>query len=194
MRMRYMKRGLMGLYVIILATAVSGFISPYQFTGALEKGDTAPDFTTRTTSGKDITLSTMVEEGNVVILFFQGFWCTGCHKSLCHFKDDLAKVTKKGGHTIAISPTPLSGRPHNRERPQKDVSIVIDEDLSIMRGFGIIDDNQTEYLRASINFGKQDFSFIPATYIIDENLTVKFAHVDPDFTINAFVDSLLVHP
>lgn len=189
-----MKRGLMGLYAIILVSAMTGFINPHQSAGALQKGDLVPDFTTRTTAGKQISLSKMVEDGNVVILFFQGFWCTGCHKSLSHFKEDLAKVTKKGGHTIAISPTPLSGRPHNRERPQKDVSIVIDDDLSIMRGFGIIDDKQSEYLRASKSFGKQDFSFIPATYIIDENLKVKFAHVDPDFTVNAFVDSLLIHP
>lgn len=74
------------------------------------------------------------------------------------------------------------------------MSIIIDKDLSLIRGFGILNDEPSEYFRANKSYGALDFSFILATYIIDENMKVKFAHVDPSFTINAFVDSLLVHP
>lgn len=88
---------------------LGGFIFPNQSFQHLKKGDIAPDFTTASIDGKEITLSSFTQKGNVVILFYQGFWCTGCNKQLNTFKADLAKITKKGGHTIAISPAPLTG-------------------------------------------------------------------------------------
>lgn len=169
------------------------FIPTEQSPLGLAKGDYAPDFTARAISGKDIHLGTMVKTGNIVLLFYQGFWCEGCHKSLSHFRDELSKITQKGGHTIAVTPTPFAGSPNSRDSSDPDVSIIIDQDLSIMRSFGIINDSSADYVRANHTYGEKDFSFIPATYIIDENQKIKFAHVDPTFTINAFVDSLLIH-
>lgn len=188
-----MKRALIGVLLFLTIGFMLNFDLHVQQFLPLQKGDTVPDFTVRTTADQEINLSSLVKKGNVVILFYQGFWCTACLKSLSHFKTDLAKVTQKGGHTIAITPTPLSGQPPKKEKRQDDVSIVIDQDLSLMRAFGVLDDQQTEYSRAEKSFGQQNFSFIPATYIIDENLRIKFAHADAEFTINAFVDSLLIH-
>jgi len=178
---------------ILMLSTIGGFIVPYQTPIGLGKGDLAPDFTAESITGQDIHLGSLVKQGNVVLLFYQGFWCTGCHKSLSHFRDELSKITQKGGHTIAVTPTPLSGQPKPTAKAESHVSIIIDKDLSIMRSFGIIDDTPVEYIRGSKAYKKKDFSFIPATYIIDENQKIKFAHVDPQFTINAFVDSLLIH-
>ncbi len=182
------------LGLALLCISISGaFMPPTQSPIGLAKGDYAPDFTARTISGKEVHLGSMVKTGNIVLLFYQGFWCEGCHKSLSHFREELSKITQKGGHTIAITPTPFTGSPNSRQETDPDVSIVVDQDLSIMRSFGIISDAPEEYVRANHSYGSKDFSFIPATYIIDENQQVKFAHVDPSFTINAFVDSLLIH-
>lgn len=178
---------------IAVLCVIVGFIVPQQTPIGLVKGDLAPDFTARTIAGKDIHLGTLVKKGNVVLLFYQGFWCTGCHKSLSHFREELSKITQKGGHTIAVTPTPLSGNPRLRQRTDSHVSVIIDDDLSIMRSYGIIEDSPAEYIRGKKSYDTQHFSFIPATYIIDENQVIKFAHVDSNFTINAFVDSLLIH-
>lgn len=188
-----MEKPLILIWASICLSLLAGFAIPNPITG-LQKGDDVPDFTSRTITGKEITLSEQVKTGNVVILFYQGFWCTGCHKQLSTFREDLMKISAKGGHTIAITPTPLTGIPKRVAKSNKDVSIIIDRDLSLMRGFGILDDTPSEYVRGNKRLGHADFSFIPATYIIDEHMKVKFAHVDAGFTINAFVDSLLVHP
>jgi len=189
-----MKEVLIVICIGLGLSMLGGFSGVDQSVLHLKKGDDAPDFTTTTITGQQISLSTKVKKGNVVILFYQGFWCTGCHKQLSSFKEDLAMITKKGGHTIAISPTPLTGMPRRFLQTNEDVSIVIDEDLSLMRGFGILRDEPSSYTRADKNYGQTHFSFIPATYIVDEHMKVKFAHVDPSFTLNAFVDSLLLHP
>lgn len=181
-------------FALLAASALGGLLGVDQTPFTLAKGDTAPDFTAQTITGEDIHLGSLVKKGNVVLLFYQGFWCTGCHKSLSHFREELAKITEKGGHTIAITPTPLSGKPKPTGRTDENVSIIIDTDLSIMRSYGVVEEASSEYIRGNQSFKTADFSFIPATFIVDENQLIKFAHVDASFTINAFVDSLLIHP
>jgi len=160
----------------------------------LQKGDPAPNFTEKDIEGNVINLSKLVKTGNVVLLFYRGFWCEHCHKQLSHFNEALEKIAEKGGHTIAVSPTPFSSINKKISNPNKHVSVIIDTDLSILEAYKVLTHEKHRYTRNELIYQEEDFSFIPATYIIDENMEIKFSHIDPDFTVNAFVDSTLVHP
>ncbi len=160
----------------------------------LQKGDIAPDFTAVDISGRTVKLSDLTQKGNVVLLFFRGFWCSGCHKELSHFTDDISKITAKGGHVIAVTPTPEHYPTRPAKNPMRGLSIIIDDNQSILKQYGVISSEPSSYQRSEGQVVRSDFTFIPATYIINEDQKVTYAHYNPKFTINAFVDSTLVHP
>jgi peroxiredoxin len=65
-------------------------------------GDTAPDFTARTTDGETFTLSSL--QGSVVLLDFWGAWCPPCRATLPHL-DSLARTYASRGLSAVIVST-----------------------------------------------------------------------------------------
>jgi len=163
-------------------------------THGLQKGDSAPDFTAVDISGKTVKLSDLTQKGNVVLLFFRGSWCSGCSKRLSHFTDDISKITAKGGHVIAITPTPDHYPDIPSHNPTRGLSIVIDDDHRILDQYGVTRAEPSTYQRTSSHMGTSEFTLIPATYIINGDQKITYVHYNPEYTINAFVDSTLVHP
>jgi len=181
------------LIIIVFLFLNSSFSNVKSDIDGLSKGDAAPDFTAVDISGRTVTLSKLTQKANVVLLFFRGFWCSGCQKELSHFTEDIAKITAKGGHVIAITPSPDHYPIIPSRNPMRGLSIIIDENQSIMNEYGVITQEASEYIRVETHYGRHDFTLIPATYIINEDQKITYAHFNPKFTINAFVDSTLMH-
>ena len=53
---------------------------------ALEKAESAPDFTAKDLDGNDLTLSSLYNKGNYILLDFWGSWCHWCIKALPKMK------------------------------------------------------------------------------------------------------------
>lgn len=69
----------------------------------LKIGDKAPDFTLKSDSGKDITLSSF--RGKKVILYFYPADDTaGCTKQACGFRDNYDAIQKAGAVVLGVSP------------------------------------------------------------------------------------------
>tara|TARA_R110000737_G_scaffold2923_9_gene9175 strand:+ start:127400 stop:128077 length:678 start_codon:yes stop_codon:yes gene_type:complete len=157
----------------------------------LKVGDTIEDFTVPTPlspNGEDeVTLSELLKNGPVVVTFFRGSWCPYCRTELSEIQDRIEKFEAVGASVLAISP----------EVDEKSIEMGKDLDL----GFYIAHDENNELARSLGLTFKLDAKTIkkyheykidvpesngtdkwelpiPATYVIDQDMTVKFVFDD----------------
>tara|TARA_R110000868_G_scaffold241497_3_gene496732 strand:- start:454030 stop:454704 length:675 start_codon:yes stop_codon:yes gene_type:complete len=157
----------------------------------LKVGDTFKDFTISTpvspTGAEEVNLSDLLKDGPVVVTFFRGSWCPYCRGELSDIQDRIEDFEALGASVIAISP----------EVDEK--SIELSRELDI--GFYIGHDQNNELARSlGLTFTLdaktiekyQEYKFIipeangtdkwelpiPATYVIDQDMTVKFVFDD----------------
>jgi len=69
----------------------------------LNVGDLAPDFTLKSDSFEDITLSSFHGEKNVVLIFFPLVNTGPCEKELCAIRDDIEAYENLNASVFAIS-------------------------------------------------------------------------------------------
>jgi len=157
----------------------------------LKVGDTIEDFTVPTPMSpngeEEVTLSELLKDGPVVVTFFRGSWCPYCRTELSEIQDRIEKFEALDASVIAISP----------EVDEKSIEMSKELDL----GFYIGHDQNNELARSlGLTFTLdektiekyQEYKFIipesngtdkwelpiPATYVIDQDMTVKFVFDD----------------
>src|SRR6476619_7893577 len=64
----------------------------------------AYDFKGKDQNGNDVSLKDMRKKGNVVVLFYRGYWCPFCNRELKRFQDSLELIKAKGAQVVAITP------------------------------------------------------------------------------------------
>jgi thioredoxin-dependent peroxiredoxin len=69
----------------------------------LKVGDKAPDFTLPDTEGAQVTLSTLLKSGPVILAFYPKAFTPGCTQQNSNFRDHFSEVEAKGAQVIGIS-------------------------------------------------------------------------------------------
>lgn len=67
-------------------------------------GDTAPEFTLQDARGQPVTLSSLLEEGPVVLLWYRGGWCPYCNITLHAYQEHLDAFKAAGATLVALTP------------------------------------------------------------------------------------------
>ena len=73
---------------------------------ALREGDTAPDFVLPDSKGQIVRLSSILEQGPVVLSFYRGGWCPYCNLEIRALQDVLPQIRSLGAVLVAVSPEP----------------------------------------------------------------------------------------
>jgi len=90
----------LGILLLALFLYVSVFTTS-ETSAAFTKGGPAPDFTSKTINGEEITLSKL--KGKVVVLNFWATWCPPCRSEMPLFNRVYEKYRDRGFEIIAIS-------------------------------------------------------------------------------------------
>lgn len=69
----------------------------------LKVGDTAPDFTLSSSTGKPISLADYRGKKSVVLAFFPAAFTGGCTKEMTSYTADIAKFRSSGAEVLAVS-------------------------------------------------------------------------------------------
>src|SRR5205807_7762678 len=77
----------------------SGIIKP-----SLQVGQKAPDFTLPNATGGEVSLSSLLKKGPVVISFYRGEWCPFCNLELRAYQQALPEMEALGAAFVAVSP------------------------------------------------------------------------------------------
>lgn len=173
---------------------------------AVKTGDKAPDFTLPSQNGNAVTLSKLLEQGPVVLVFYRGQWCPYCNAQLTALNAALPNIKAAGGTLVAVSPqlpTPLQppSAESNADAPPKlNFSILSDRGNQVAEKYGLAyelpEKLQALYKEFGINLqdinGDGSWTLpLAASYVIAPSGTVQYGFVETDYTKRAEPDFLI---
>lgn len=173
------------MYHADLAVGASGILD-----AALRAGDHAPDFTLPNARGGVVRLSHALASGPVVLSFYRGGWCPYCNLELRALQNVLPECGAVGATLIAVSPQTPDESLSTAEKNDLAFPVLSDSGSRVAKSFGIAFDLADDLRPVFTSLGQAlpdrngDESWVlplPATYVIDRDGIIAFAHVDVDF-------------
>jgi peroxiredoxin len=159
---------------------------------ALEFGATAPDFHLPNAFGNWIRLSDLLRKGMVVLTFYRGDWCPYCNLTLRAFQHILPEILQHGASLVAVSPqSPKHGLSLSTKN-QLSYQVLSDSNNMTARAYRLVYQMPEILRRAYEAMGhdmiQQHGSWelpLPATFIIDQNRSVRYRFLNVDYTRRA---------
>lgn len=102
----------------------------------MQVGDTVPDFTATTDAGEQVTLTSLVADGPVVLFFYPKANTGGCTAEACHFRDLGAEFAEVGATRVGVSRDDVATQADFASTHAFDYPLLADEDGSIGSIFG----------------------------------------------------------
>jgi peroxiredoxin len=161
----------------------------------------AADFKAKDQNGNEIVLKDLRKKGPVVIVFYRGYWCPYCNKSLKRLQDSLQLLTKKNAKLIAITPEAQEGIDSTVIKTGATFPIIYDEGMKISSLYNVafkVDERALgRYKNAGIdllkvnNQQKEASLPVPAVYVINEDGAVTYRYFNEDYRKAPFVKEIL---
>ena len=148
----------------------------------LKVGDKAPDFTVPSTDGTEVSLKDY--RGKKVVLYFYPKDDTpGCTKEACSFRNNLARVKKKGAVILGMNAD--SVKLHQKFTKKYDLTfpLLSDETKEVIKAYGVWQEKSF--------MGKKYMGIVRSTFIIDEQ--GKIAHIFSKVKVDEHTDEVLNH-
>ena len=167
---------------------------------ALNVGDRAPDFALPGVHGQTIRLSSLLEEGPVVLTFYRGTWCPYCNTQLHDYQENLPEIEAAGARLVAVSPQVPDSSLSMQEKNALTFPVLSDVGSLISRAYGLVfqvdDATRDRYEAVGIDLARSNGTDtwelpVPATYVIAPDGTIRAAFVEADYTQRASVRQIL---
>lgn len=158
---------------------------------ALKVGDSLPYATLSDATGNAVLLSSLNEEGPLVITFYRGGWCPYCNLELKAYQDILGEITKLGGQLVAISPEKPDSSLTTIEKNALTFPVLTDTSNRFAKAMGIAFELPKGLQQLFTNFGMnlQELNAdtgwalpVPATFVVDGSGQIIVADVDIEYT------------
>jgi peroxiredoxin Q/BCP len=144
----------------------------------MDVGDVVDDFELPDETGTPRKLSTLLEEGPVVLFFYPAAMTYGCTKESCHFRDLAAEFKAAGAQRVGISADTVEKQKQFSEKHDFDYPLLADTDRTVAEQFGV---------------KRGGFSISPtkrSTFVIDTDSTV-LATISSEVSMNKHADKAL---
>jgi peroxiredoxin len=169
--------------------------------GAIATGDSLESFTLDDANGNPVTLDQLVADGPAVIVFYRGGWCPYCNLALRTYQRELLpELDGFGSRLVAISPQSPDQSLSTAEKAGLDFTVLSDPGSRLARRIGISFQQSEDVLEAQRKLGL-DLAQVnaegsielprPTVLIVDEDHTVRFVDVQPDYTARTEVADIL---
>ena len=168
--------------------------------GAINTGDTTPDFELPNATGGTVRLYDVLNKGPVILNFYRGGWCPFCNLELQALQSRLEEINTLGATLIGISPETPDHSLTTAEKHQLGFDVLSDIGNNTARDFGLIftvyEEMRPLYLKWELDVpsfnGVNSWELpVPATYLINTDGIVRAAHVDKDYTKRMEPDLIL---
>jgi peroxiredoxin len=157
----------------------------------LKAGDRAPPIVLKNAKGATVDIGTLLKKGPVIVTFYRGGWCPFCNLELKAYQDILPQIAAAGASLVAISPEKPNDSLSTAEKNALTFEVLSDVGQKVGRAFGLVYDFTEELKRAYHGFnldvpgrnGTPGEWALPvsATYVIDRDGAIIYAHTDPDY-------------
>ena len=127
--------------------------------GVLDTEQKAPEFTLPDQDGHDISLTSLLKDGPVIIYFYPADFTPGCTREACSIRDLHREIGRAGLTVAGISPQSPESHKRFREKYNLPFTLLADETKEVIRMFGVN--------------GPLGFWVQRVTYLIDQNRVIK---------------------
>lgn len=158
---------------------------------ALNEGSTATDFTLPNMKGGQTQLSTLLEEGPVVLNFYRGGWCPFCNLEFKSLHDILPQIKQHGATLIGVSPELPDNSMNTIEKHNLQFEVLSDVGNKVADQYGLVmkvpEVIRPLYLEWGLDLptinGEDTWELpIPATYVINTDGKIVAAYVNKNYT------------
>jgi peroxiredoxin len=176
--------------LLALIDALVADLETSDATPGLPVGASAPGFTLPAADGSAVTLADRLAEGPVVLSFYRGAWCPVCNIEMRTLQEGLGDITSRGASLVAVSPQAPDDSLSFAERMELGFTVLSDLDQAVAEAyrvrFRLTDELIDQYTEWGLLLPEQnaDGSWhlpVPATYVIDNDGTIRARHVEPDY-------------
>lgn len=157
---------------------------------ALQVGAAAPELTLPDALGRAVSLRSLWLEGPVVLIFYRGGWCPYCNLELRAWQRKLPELQALGARLVAVSPQTPDNSLSTAEKNELAFPVLSDSSLAAAQAFGVAFTLPAELVELygrvgndlpSLNGNGQWVLPLPATYLIDRQGRIVFAHMEADY-------------
>lgn len=161
---------------------------------ALQVGAAAPELTLPDALGRAVTLSDLWRRGPLILTFYRGGWCPYCNLALRAWQRHLPDLDRLGAGLVAISPQTPDNSLSTAEKSELAFPVLSDSQLQASTAFGVAFEMSPElielYRRAGHDLPVRNGNGrwvlpVPATYVIDSDGRIPYAHVEADHRVRA---------
>ncbi len=167
----------------------------------LKVGDRAPEFTGYDQKGKQVELKKLLEQGPIILFFYQGKWSSICSRYLNNYQDSLKVLTDQGINIVAITPESIENVEQTVKLHNLTFTVIYDCQEKIMKDYDVMYSVTKEYqdkikssssIDIAQNNGRDSARLpVPATYIINKDGIIVAVQFDPDYNNRATVKWML---
>ncbi len=157
---------------------------------ALQVGAQAPDLMLPDALNQPVDLSTLWQQGPLVLVFYRGGWCPYCNLELRAWQQQLSALKRLGAQLVAVSPQTPDNSLSTAEKNELAFPVLSDSALQAATAFGVAFEMPSELIELYSKVGN-DLPVlngngrwvlpVPATYVIDRKGRIAFAHVEADY-------------
>jgi peroxiredoxin len=187
--------------VEVFDRSIEGFLAQGIPLEVIKAGDHLEPFTLDDATGTSVSLSQLVEAGPAVIAFYRGGWCPYCNLALRTYQRELLpELDAFGARLVAISPQTPDQSLSTAEKAGLAFSVLSDPGSRVARSIGIAFQQADEVLAAQrqlgldiaqVNAEGSTYLARPTVLIVDQDRTVRFVDVQPDYTARTEVADIL---
>ncbi|MGX7679993.1 peroxiredoxin [Jatrophihabitans sp. DSM 45814] len=103
----------------------------------METGSKVADFELLDQDGQPRRLSTLLQDGPVVLFFYPAAMTSGCTKESCHFRDLAAEFKEAGAQRVGISRDSVAKQKQFADLHSFDYPLLSDESGTVAAQFGV---------------------------------------------------------
>jgi peroxiredoxin len=175
----------------IMERATHELIASGQAQRALKAGDKAPEFALKDPQGNLLSSADLLAKGPLIVSFYRGVWCPYCNLELQALQEALGVFQALGANLVAISPQNAVNSRKAVRTNSLAFPILSDTGNEVAAAFGLrfaLPDYLIELYKKLKNDlplfnGDESWTLpMPARYVIDQDGTILYAEVNPDYT------------
>jgi thioredoxin-dependent peroxiredoxin len=103
----------------------------------IDEGTQVPDFELPDQDGNPVRLSSVLQDGPVVLFFYPGAMTGGCTKEACHFRDLAGEFRASGAQRLGISMDAVAKQKQFADQNSFDYPLLSDESGDVATSFGV---------------------------------------------------------
>jgi peroxiredoxin len=181
--------------------SIQDFLAQGVPANSIKAGDVLESFALEDATGTPVHLEQLLESGPAVIVFYRGGWCPYCNLALRTYQQDLLpQLDVFGARLVAISPQPPDESLSTVEKAGLEFTVLSDPGSRLADRLGIAFEQADGVLAAQRKLGL-DLTKVnaegavrlprPTVLIVDQDRTVRFIDVQPDYTARTEVADIV---